>query len=82
MPKNVSLNQICEIKNNKIEKIKNLMPTVKHLVKSVWDNFCLLKSNSSNVSKVARKYGSEILCQTVLHLSGVSVEPTQNQKSN
>ena len=67
------------MKKEKLGQIKELIPIAKNLVKSVWDNFCLLKTSSSDLSRVSRKYGSEILCQTVLHLSGVCLEQ-QNQK--
>ena len=75
----VKLKHICDSKQKNIDQSKVLNPIAKNLVKSVWENFCLLKSSPSDLSKISKKYGSEILCQTVLHLSGVSLEQFQDQ---
>lgn len=75
----MKLKQICDYKQKNIDQSNILNPIAKNLVKSVWENFCLLKSSPSDLSKISKKYGSEILCQTVLHLSGVSLEQFQDQ---
>ena len=73
LPENINLNQICEMKKERLEKSRELEPIARDLVKNVWENFRLLKSSSSDLSRASRKYGSEILCQTVLYLCGVEL---------
>ena len=73
LPENIKLSQICEMKKEKMEKSRELEPIARDLVKNVWENFRLLKSSSSDLSRASRKYGSEILCQTVLYLCGVEL---------